>query len=254
MAGEKEIKLADVNTVKKAIGEVLFQEGLPSFHGPLHTQIELLERLGYFGPKKKEPGKIYDDLLGYYVGNQLAWQIFTGLENEDETPVGKVTQRAPLDITSVLYPIGLGAQVIEELYDLFKLAGSEPDANAMQKTIWDIEKESGDPLKNSFLAKLIAEEAEKKGAPEGAVPKEEKKKENEIYMPSITYSASTSLGLTYPVGIQFYSIDFPGAPKSPQHPGGHDRIGYDEEESEIPYNKEAVDKLFPLDKNDPSYV
>lgn len=115
------------------------------------------------------------------------------------------------------------------------------------------EQISSDLAYHKFLkeySSLFGEEDVKKVA---ETPEKEEKKEKEIYMPhNINYSTSTSSGSAYPIGTQFYVVNFQGAPKGPQHPG-RDKIGYDEEEFEIPYNKEEVDKLFPFDKKDPSY-
>lgn len=101
--------------------------------GTVPQQSKLLEDLDLIRSHKPMPNIIYDDLISYFEENNAGYKILTGLEAEDRTPVGGVTQRAPLDITSVFYPVGLGVQAIEEAWKLMKLASSDPKPDGKLK-------------------------------------------------------------------------------------------------------------------------
>lgn len=109
---------------------------------------ELLAEIGEREARMKPiKDKINDDISAYFTKDPQS-RIIGGRDLEAyKTPVGIVTQRAPLDITSVLYPLSLPVQAIEELYSLFKLAGSEPHAKETQIYIWNLEKEAEDAIK-----------------------------------------------------------------------------------------------------------
>lgn len=120
---------------------------------------ELLSEIGEREARLKPiKDKINDDISAYFSKDPQS-RILGGKDLEAyKTPVGIVTQRAPLDITSFLYPLSLPVQAIEELYSLFKFAGSEPKpGDDVLKKISDIADEARAYVDGKEKAEAIME-------------------------------------------------------------------------------------------------
>jgi hypothetical protein len=94
----------------------------PIQNGTIEQNKNILSVLGEYeniiSGKADRQGKYFnDEIEKFFLNEGVTGRILTGSADLDDTPVGKVTHPAPIDWTSVLYPVSLGARFAEEFYD-----------------------------------------------------------------------------------------------------------------------------------------